>query len=271
MRAGCAAVATLAAVVVAAGGWAERVDAASNPNGMVFRAVGIFQGPSEEGKCEVPTVGSAIVDVTNGLCRDATVATSDTAAFRCGGGGDACVSDGDCAGEPCLPTGVLYPTVMYPDRTSPFGNFCGGFLELQNNLINQGITVYRVNVRYRLGGQGFPLLCRTERKFRIPVGTRLNPVNSADPSPSGAANTAFMQLLPIFSPALLNCLRDPARGDVSAPVVLIAKLRVLGLLDAGGRIVSNPLQYTLTLLPEGGGGAGAPPGGVPTRCAPPSP
>jgi hypothetical protein len=237
---------------------------------MVFRAVGIFQGPSEEGKCEVPTVGSAIVDVSNAIRRDATVVTSDTVAFRCGGSDAECTSDADCGGEACLPTGALYPTVMYPDRSNPFGNFCGGFVELQNNLINQAINVYSVKVRYRLPGLLFPSVCRRERKFNIPVGTRLNPVNSTDASPSGAPNAAFVQLLPVFSPMLLNCLRDPARGNLSAPLVLIARVRASAYLDSGGRITSNTLRYTLTLLPDGGIGGGSPPVGFPTQCAPPA-
>jgi hypothetical protein len=258
----------------------QRVCALSNPNGMLFRAVGVFQGPSEEGKCEVPTVTTAIVDSSNAVCRDATVVGFDTAAFRCEGSGAPCANDENCAGgETCLPTGSVHPTRMYPDRASPFGDVCGGFFELQNNLINRAVNVVAVSVRYRLVGgrfpgpvfeNDFPVRCYRERKFRVGVGVRVPPVNSSDASPSGMPNTVFVQLVPIFPPQLFDCLRDPARGNASAPLLVIARLRAHGLVDGGGTIRSNPVQYTLTLLPAGSGTPGGPPDGVPVRCSPPA-
>jgi hypothetical protein len=173
---------------------------------------------------------------------------------------------------------------MYPDPTSPFGNFCGGFLELQNNLINRAINVVRVVVKYRLVGgsfpgpvfeNDFPLKCQNKvdklRKARLGVGARVNPINSTDPSPSGASNVVFVRLVPIISPQVLDCLRDPSRGNVSAPVLIIAKLRAHAFVDGGGTIRSNWVQYTLTLLPEGAAVPGGPPQGIPTRCSPPGP
>jgi len=225
----------------------DRAWAVSNPRGMLFRAVGIFQGEVEEGKCKVPTATQAISDSTNSICRDAM----------------------EIAGEEET---LVYPTQMFPELQA-FGNFCGGFLALQNNMINQAVNVYRVRVRYKILGNGFPVLCRDQRKFNLWIGSRVDPVDSENPSPFGAPNITLTQLLPIYSAQMLNCLRDPLRGNVEAPVTVVAKIKALGFLDEGDEIESNPVYYTLTLLPNGStpGAAsrGVPPVGVSARCAEP--
>ena len=216
----------------------------SNPNGIIFRAIGIFQGEVQEGQCKVPTATQLIADVSNHICRDATeiVTTDGTSVF---------------------------PTRMFPELQS-FGNFCGGFLGLQNSLINQAINVFRVKIRYRIPGRGFPILCRGQRKFNNFVGARLDPVNSFNPAPFCAVNQSYLQLLPIYSAQLLDCLRDPLRGNVPAPVTIVAKIRALATLDDGRKIRSNRVRYSLTLLPQGSSGGpsgGIPPIGASTRCA----
>jgi hypothetical protein len=85
----------------------------------------------------------------------------------------------------------------------------------------------------------------------------------------------FTQMLPIFSPQVLDCLRDPARGDLQAPATLRAIIRAVGRLDDGRKIQANRVSYTLTLLPPGavppGPSGGQPPQGNPLRCADPVP
>ena len=213
----------------------ESAWAVSNPRGMLFRAVGIYQGESEEGKCKVPSATSGFADTSRAICRDATEILSDTETF-------------------------VYPTRMFPDLTI-YGNFCGGFLVLQNNMINQAVNVYKVVVRYKIPGRGFPLLCRAQRRFKLFVGGRVPPVNSIYESPFGAVNVTLTQLLPIYSPEMLDCLRDPLRGNVSAPVTVAARIRAQGYLDDGRHITSNKTYYTLTLLPQGSV-PGAPSGGL---------
>lgn len=196
----------------------------SNSNGMVFRAVGIFQGEVEAGRCQVPIANSAIADAAAGICRDFT--TLDA------GGGST----------------VVIPTTMYPDSRSLI-SFCNGYLQVQNNLINQAINIRKIRIRYKIPGQGFPVLCRKERKFNLFVGGRVDPVNGVNLNPFGQINVAFIQMIPIYSAPMLDCLRDPARGDVAAPVTVVAKIRAFGRLDDGRRIKSNRVQYSLTLLP----------------------
>lgn len=237
-------------VVIASMAVAQPAEAfRSNPNGMLFRLIGIFQGTVEEGKCTVPTANQAIADSTRSICRDATEITS---------------TEGTS----------VFPTVMFPDLAT-FANFCGGFVGLQNNMINQAINVSKVKIRYRIPGRGFPVLCRGFRVFKTFIGSRIDPFNSINPSPFGAPNINFVQLLPIYSPQMLDCLRDPLRGNVQAPVTVGARIRVFGKLDDGGRIKSNRSRYSLTLLPQGstppGASGGSPPAGAPTRCALPVP
>ncbi len=219
----------------------------SNPNGIVFRAIGIFQGEVEEGKCKVPTASQAITDSTRSICRDATeIVTQDGTS--------------------------VFPTRMFPELTT-FGNFCGGFVGMQNNMINQAINTDKVKIRYRIPGRGFPVLCRNLRVFKTFIGARIDPSNSTNPSPFGPPNFNFTQLLPIYSAEMLDCLRDPLRGNVQAPVVVTARIIIFARMDDGGKIKSNRVRYSLTLLPEGsspgGGSGGEPPTANPTRCAVP--
>ncbi len=221
-----------------------------NDNGIVFRAVGIFQGTVDAGRCTVPNAIQAIADQAGAVCRDATEIVS---------------TDGS----------TIEPTVMYPAFGPFFLNFCGGFLSLQNNMINQAVNLRKIKIRYTIPGVGFPVLCRGQRRFRLFVGGRVDPVNSTNPNPFGAPNMMFTQMLPMFSPQVFDCLRDPARGDVQAPVTLRAIVHAVGRLDDGRKIQANRVSYTLTLLPPGavppGPSGGQPPQGDPLRCADPVP
>jgi hypothetical protein len=243
------------AAVASAVVWASVAGTASadvsNSNGMIFRAVGVFQGQVEEGRCRVPVMNQAIADNSNAVCMTGT---------------EFVFPDGSVSVE---------PTYQYPMFGPVFIDFCGGFLALQNNLINQAINLRKVRVRYRIPGLGFPVLCRNQRAFKLFAGQRIDPVNSLNTNPFGQVNVVFMQMLPIYSQQLLDCLRDPQRGDVQPPVVVVAKIRAFGQLDDGRSIKSNRVQYSLTLLPEGavppGPNGGLPPEGNPTRCASPVP
>ena len=202
---------------------------------MLFRAANIYQGEVEEGKCKVPNATGGFADTSRAICRDATELVGETETF-------------------------VYPTRMFPDLEL-YSDFCGGFLVLENNMINQAVNVYKVKVRYTIPDRGFPLLCRAQRRFKLFVGGRVLPVNSVYPSPFGAVNVTLTQLLPIYSTEMLNCLRDPLRGNVSAPVTVVARIRAYGYLDDGRDIMSNKIYYTLTLLPQGSV-LGTPSGGV---------
>lgn len=226
--------------VVAVLGTAVGASADNNPNGITFRAVGWFKGKGEitdeSIKCETPTLGSAIADGT----------------FALG-----------------LWNTYGFDTLYFPDINGPFSNPCGGWLQLQNLMLEQAIIVERVDLRYRIPGarrfrelvptrNGFPLACRQFRRETLYVGNRLDPVNSdMESSGSGAPNVAFIQLVPLVTPQLIHCLRSqyaalPTTLYASLPLVIRATAH--GIADAGDRFRSNTIAYTLNLRHTCGNG-----------------
>jgi len=227
-------------VLVAAAILAAGPVRASNPNGIVFRAVGWFAGESEisggQIKCEIPDTTSAISE----------------GAFSFG-----------------LWSTYGVPSLFYPDVNHPFANPCGGWLQLQSNLVDQGIIVERVNLSYAIPGAGrfrqfvptrkrFPIACRDFRKATLFLGNRLNPSNgTTGSSSSGEPNVAFIQMLPLVSPQLLQCLRDQYAGlstDLFVSLPLVIKATAVGRADSGETYNSNTLRYTLTLRHTCGNG-----------------
>jgi hypothetical protein len=160
-------------------------------------------------------------------------------------------------------------TLMFPDINQGFANPCGGWMQLQNNLLDQGIVIDRIALRFQVKGarrfrsmvptrHGFPRACRKFRKTALFTGVRIDPINGQQPSSvSGAPNTAFVQLLPMLSPQLLHCLRSqyaplPTTVFVSLPLVITAT--AYGTSDAGDSFRSNPIRYTVSLRHTCGNG-----------------
>src|SRR5438477_6833778 len=170
-------VAVLAALLAAG---AARAD--NNPNGMAFRAAGWFRGKSQtstEGiTCEIPTVASAIAD-----------GSFETGLWNTFG----------------------FQTLYFPDLNNPFGNPCGVWVELQNNLLDQAIQVDHIALHYKILGarrfrqfvparNGFPIACRQLRIHTLFIGAVINPINSdIDHWCSGPANGTFMQMVSFVS------------------------------------------------------------------------
>jgi hypothetical protein len=214
--------------------------AGNNPNGIVFRAVGFAAGEAEisggQIKCEIPDVESAIRD----------------GAFSYG-----------------LWNTYGVESLFFPDANHPFANPCGGWLQLQSNLLDQSISIERVELRFAIPGAGrfrqfvptrrrFPIACRDFRRATLFVGGVVNPVNSMnDNSSSGAPNVAFLQLLPMVTPQLLQCLRDQYAGlstEMFVSLPLVIRARALGRADSGEKYTSNTARYTLTLRHTCGNG-----------------
>src|SRR3989449_11231889 len=101
----------LAALVVLGLAMPARAD--NNPNGVAFRAVGWFKGKAvisaRDIKCDIPSVRGAISE----------------GAFSMG-----------------IWNTYGFSSLMFPDTSNPFGNPCGGWIQLQNNIVNQGSLVY---------------------------------------------------------------------------------------------------------------------------------
>lgn len=228
--------ALVAAVVMAAG----PVHAGSNPNGIVFRAVGFAAGEAEisggQIKCEIPDIQSAIRE----------------SAFSFG-----------------LWNTYGVENLFFPDVNHPFANPCGGWLQMQSNLLDQSIALEKVELRFAIPGAGrfrqfvptrnrFPIACRDFRSATLFVGAVMNPVNSMGVnSSSGAPNVAFVQLLPMVTPQLLQCLRDQYAGlstDLLVSLPLVIRAVGVGRADSGQVYRTNVARYTLTLRHTCGNG-----------------
>jgi hypothetical protein len=201
--------------------------------GLSFRAVGWARGKAEiteeSIKCEIPTVSSAIVD----------------GAFQMG-----------------LWNTYGFETIYFPDINGPFANPCGGYIQLQNNMFEQAVTLQRVDLQYRIPGarrfmqfgvptrRGFPLACRQYQRTSVFAGARIDPILSDIDSGSGVPNVAFVQLLPMVNPQLFECLRSQYAGlpvTAFASLQLVIKAKALGIGDSGDRFRSNTIRYTLSL------------------------
>ncbi len=228
-------------VVVLAGLLAAGVARAdNNPNGIAFRAVVWFKGKGnitlESIQCDIPTVTTAI---------------------------------GDGAFELGLWNTFGFDTIYFPDINSPFGNPCGVWLELQNNLLNQAIQVDHIALQYKILGarrfrqfvparNGFPIACRQLRNDTIFAGAVINPINSTlDQSGSGRPNVTFVQMLPFVTPQMINCLRAqyaPLSTDLFTSLSLVIRATVFGTSDTGDTFRANPIRYTLNLRHSCGNG-----------------
>lgn len=221
--------ALVAAAMLAAG----PAHASNNPNGVVFRAVGFAAGEAEisggQIKCKIPDIDGAIRD----------------GAFQFG-----------------LWNTYGFQSLSFPDVNQPFGNPCGGYLQVQNNLFGQAIVVERVELRFAIPGAGrlrqfvptrrrFPIACRDFRAATLFTGAVLNPANSSQTiSSSGAPNVAFMQMIPMVTPQLFHCLRSVYAGistDMFVSLPLVIRATAVGRADSGDVYRSNTARYTLTL------------------------
>jgi len=230
----------VAAVLIAATCAVNVASAADNPNGVSFRAVGWVKGRSTVSAgvitCEIPTISSAIFE----------------GFFAIG-----------------LWNTYGVQTLFYPDQNNPVGNPCGAWMELQSNLVDQGIIVEEVRLKYAVKGanrfrsrvptrNNFPVACKKFRNETLFNGTRLDPFNSTQSSSnSGAPNVGFIQMLPLVSPQLISCLRNqyaalPTNLYTSLPLVITATAS--GTADSGKTYSSNSIRYTLNLRHTCGNG-----------------
>jgi hypothetical protein len=228
----------VAVIAVALAAGAARAD--NNPNGTVFRAVGWFKGKAEittqNIKCEIPTVSTAIAE----------------GSFSVG-----------------MWNSYGFPTLFYPDPNGPFANPCGGWIQVQNNLTDQAIQIDRIELRYKVQGarrfrgfvptrNGFPIACREVRRDDHFVGAVVNPITSSqDQSISGKPNVTFIEMLPLVSPQIINCLRSQyaqLSADLFVSFPLVIRATAVGQSDSGDTYRSNTISYHLTLRHTCGNG-----------------
>lgn len=202
--------------------------ARANTDGLVLRAAGFFQAESSSGTgtCTIPTISSGIPY------------SSDTLGLW-------------------NTFGVA--TVQYPQT------FCDGWLQLQNNMIDQGVAIEYVDLRLRVAGaksyrqyvptrNGWPTACKSLRHSQIFSGAYLYGLGT-DPSTvttgSGQPNVAFVNLYPMVNAQVIECLREqyaslPTSVLATLPVVIRAVAH--GTADNGSSYKSNPNQLTVNFL-----------------------
>jgi len=180
----------------------------SNDQGITFRAVGIFQGERQEDQCEVPTTENQITD--------GSVALTLESQFVDGG---------------------------YHDSTSLL-SFCRGFLELENNLNDQAITVDRIDFQYEIPGARITIPSSSAL-----VGWRLNPANAdpeTDPNSFGQVNVIFAQLDGQLVPStLVSFLRQNQPSLPQLPYNMIIHIIARGRADSGDALEANEIRYSV--------------------------
>ena len=201
--------------------------AGASQDGLVLRAVGFFQAESSgTGTCEIPNVNTGIPYSSD------TIGLWNTFGI---------------------------PTIQYPL------SFCDGWMELQNVMTSQGVSIDRVDIRLRIAGankyrqyvptrNGFPTACRSLRHTAVFSGAHLFPVGT-DPdfgnTGAGVGHLAFVNLFPMVNSQVIHCLREQYAAlptDVYVSFPLIIRAVASGVTDAGSRVTSNPLQLTLSML-----------------------
>jgi hypothetical protein len=185
-----------------------------NNQGISFRAVGIFQGEQQQDQCQVPTTENQIVDT-----------------------GIVVPLDGEVLGLGDQLTGG------YPSSNAAL-SFCRGFLQLENDLINQSVVVERFDFEYEVPGSHVAIPANS-----APAGYRINPANAdpdTNPNSFGQVNTIFVQLDGQLVPStLVLFLRQNQPSLPALPYVMIVHVTARGRTDSGEVLVTNEVRYTV--------------------------
>ena len=181
----------------------------SNDQGIVFRAVSFVRGPEsidiDQIRCTEPTTQNAIIDTSWVIELDSTD--------------------------------------FFPDRNDPFGNPCGGFIALENDLSVQAVNVTQIGVDYEIPGAGIVPPSNT-----ISTGVRINPTTTTDEAPSGQVNLVYAQLTGQMIPEFIMTWLEQNRNVLpTTPYSMSATFRAFAISDDGTRYISNPISYQFTI------------------------
>lgn len=131
----------------------------------------------------------------------------------------------------------------FPDSSVGF-SICRGYIQLQNDLINQSINVERIDFEYEIPGSRIAVPMNS-----MPTGFRINPANAdpaTTPAPFGQANVLLVQPDGQMIPStLVQLLRQNEPSLPQAPYVMIIHVTAHGRTDTGDTFVSNELRYTV--------------------------
>jgi hypothetical protein len=193
-------------------------------------------------------------------------AGTDGLSLRAAGFFEAEASSGGSCTVPSIDSGVAVSSDedslnnLYQYPLSP----CQGWMQLVNNMIQQGVSIDRVDLRLRIAGagrfrqyvptrKGFPTACLSLRKSTVFSGAYLFPYRSEDGvgnTGSGAQHFAFVNLFPMVNAQVMSCIKEQYAGlppDAYVSLPLIIRAVASGITDSGSRLKTNPIQFTLTL------------------------
>jgi hypothetical protein len=178
-----------------------------NDQGSSFRAVGVFQGTLEEGKCTVPDADEAIADA--GITIQLNTALVDEG---------------------------------FPNSFSIF--LCRAFLELENNLLGQAFVVDRIDFEYEIPGAHIAIPSSSMPTGLRVNPADADP--DAHPSPFGQVNVVFAQPDGQLVPStLVAFLRQNQPSLPALPYNMIIHITARGRTDSGDLLVSNEIRYTV--------------------------
>ena len=121
--------------------------------------------------------------------------------------------------------------------------FCRGFLWLENNLNGQAIVVDRFDFEYEIPGARIGMPSHSSS-----VVVRINPADSTVPSPFGPPNVYIGQPDAQMVPAsVILFLRQNRQTLPQLPYPMIVRITARGRTDAGERVTTNEIRYTLQL------------------------
>ena len=133
------------------------------------------------------------------------------------------------------------------DLGFPAGQFfCRGYIWLENNLNGQAIIVDRFDFEYEIPGARIGMPSHSSS-----VVVRINPADSTVPSPFGPPNTYIGQPDAQMVPAsVILFLRQNRQTLPQLPYPMIVHITARGRTDAGERVTTNQIRYTLQFVPS---------------------
>lgn len=182
----------------------------NNDQGIVFRATGIFRGlesiQPDQITCTEPTVNNVIIDAAFTL----SIATA----------------------------------VDFPNRNDPFGNPCGGYIGLQNNLSQQFMNVTEISIRYEIPGAAVAIPTHS-----ISFGQTIPPSLFEGETSSGQNNLIFAELVGQLVPRnIIVFLNQNVNRLPTTPYLMNVFLVARGISDQGTNYETNEIGYQLTIV-----------------------
>jgi hypothetical protein len=121
--------------------------------------------------------------------------------------------------------------------------FCRAFIWLENTLNGQAIVVDRFDFEYEVPGARIGMPSHSSS-----VVVRINPADSTVPSPFGPPNVYIGQPDAQMVPAsVILFLRQNRQVLPQLPYPMIVHITARGKTDAGERVTTNEIRYTLQL------------------------